>query len=280
MQDIAHEAERRPSHCRHISEPKAPRILYGCAPSEAVRVAAERAEQAVDADGRKLRVDGLVFLAGVASFPVTWMEVRKEKTEAQRLRQWLGYLIRHLQKQYGSTLSYILLHSDETYPHVHWGVVPELEPDRRLRISSVHPGRAAYEKARAAGGTNLAGRQAYKAAMRKWLDDFHLAVYAPLGFARVGARRQRLSRREYKARQQADAALARTLAAKRELKERWRQEIRAEIVGEFSEEIEHWKRVCVDQRAQLATASEKLAELHGRIADLEARLHSPSPKSP
>lgn len=280
MRDIAREAEREPGYCGHVREPKPPQILYGCTPTEAVRVAAERAEQAVDADGKKLRIDALVFLAGVASFPVTWAEVHKEETEAARLRQWVRDLIRHLRKHYQRALCYILLHSDETYPHCHWGVVPELEPDRRLRISTVHPGRAAYDRAYAATKKNSAGRRAYKAAMRQWLEDLHLAVYAPLGISRFGPRRQRLSRREYKVHQQADAALARTLGAERELKARWRQEIRAEIVAEFSEEIEHWKRLSFDQQVQLAAAAKDLAELQARVADLEGRLPSLPELSP
>lgn len=91
MQGVAHEAERRPSHCKHVSEPKQPQILYGCRPSEAVRIAAERAKQAVDAKGKRLKIDGLVFLGGVASYPVRWTNIRADKAEAERLRKWLRY---------------------------------------------------------------------------------------------------------------------------------------------------------------------------------------------
>ena len=181
MRGIAYEAERRPSHCKHVSEPKSPKILYGCKPSEAVAIAAKRAKQAVDAKGKKFRPDALVFLGGVASYPAPWKKIREDKAEAERLRKWLRYLIEHLKKQYGVLLHYILLHEDEPYPHVHWGCVPVLEADRRMRISTLHPGRAAYDRVFAATRDNRAGCQAYELAMKQWQDAFHAAVYAKVG---------------------------------------------------------------------------------------------------
>lgn len=275
MQGVAYEAERRPSHCKHVSEPKQPQILYGCRPSEAVRIAAERAKQAVDAKGKRLKIDGLVFLGGVASYPVKWTKIRADIAEAERLRKWLRYLIEHLKEQYGASLHYILLHTDESFPHCHWGCVPELEPDRRMRISTVHPGRAAYERARAAGGDNPAGLQAYSRAMKEWQDAFHVAVYAKVGIARIGPGRQRLTRSEYKARQEAEAALARTLAAEQELKAKWREEIRAQISEEFSDELAHWKQRCIEQESQLAAIGKEMAYLRSRLAEFESQIEPP-----
>jgi hypothetical protein len=280
MKSIAYEAERRPRHCKHVSVPQPPQILYGCKPSEAVRIAAERAEQAVDADGKKLRIDGLVFLGGVASFPVKWKRIREDKAEAERLREWLRYVIEHLKEQYGVTLHYILLHIDEPYPHVHWGCVPELEPDRRMRISTLHPGRAASERVDDAGGTNGAAQRAYQQAMQGWQNAFHLAVYAKVGIARVGPRRRRLTRSVYKARQDAEATLAKTLATEQELKSKWRAEIRAEISEEFSEGLIRWKQHCSSLTVQLAAANKEITALQARLAELEEQLQPPGASAP
>lgn len=280
MQGVAYEAERRPSHCAHVSDPKPPTILYGCKPSEAVRIASERAEQAVDADGNRLRIDGLVFLGGVASYPVEWNKVRKNKAEEERLRKWLAYMLEFLKQLYGVALHYVLLHVDEPYPHLHWGCVPELEADGRMRFLNLHPGRAAYDRVYAATRNNGAGRQAFRQAMKKWQDALHHAVYAKVGFGRVGPGRQRLTRSEYKARQEAEAALARTLAAERELKAKWREEIRAEISEEFSAEFERREQQCIELSARLAIANEEIAELQARLADLECRLQPPGATTP
>jgi len=88
--------------------------------------------------------------------------------------------------------------------------------------------------------------------MKKWQDAFHLAVYAKVGIERVGPRRRRLAPSEYKAHKAAEAALARTLAAERELKSKWRTEIRAEIGVEFSEELTRWKQHCAKGLRHLA----------------------------
>jgi hypothetical protein len=280
MQGVAYEAERRPGYCPHVPNPKSPKVLYECRPSEAVRVAAERAEQAVDAQGNKMRIDGLAFLGGVASFPISWAEMKGNEFDKWRLRKWLEYMLTFLKRHYGVLLHYVLLHVDEPYPHVHWGAVPELEADRRMRIETLHPGHAAFDRVRAAKGTNSKGRAAYQKAMREWLDTIHAAAYAPVGIGRIGPRRQRLSPSEHKARQQADMALARTLAAERELKEQWRREIRAEIADEFSDELAHWQQLCVDQSAQLAAANKEMFDLRARLAELESQIEPPSGRMP
>jgi hypothetical protein len=275
MQGIAYEAERRPGYCDHVSEPKEPVLLQGCQPSEAVRVAAERAQEAVDADNKKLRIDALVFLAGVASFPTRWETVREDKAEKKRLRAWLGYLIAFLNEHYGDALCYILLHIDEPYPHVHWGCIPKLEPDRTMRISTLHPGRAAYDRARAAGGNNAAGRRAYKAAMKQWQDAIHLAVYSKVGIERIGPRRQRLTPGEHKARKEAAAALSKTLAAEQALKAQWREQLHAKLTAEFSGEIGQWRQHCGELTARLAAANKEISELEARLAELESQLQPP-----
>jgi len=275
MEGVAYEAERRPGYCRHVPDPKPPKMLFGCMPSEAVRIAAERAEQAVDGAGKKLRFDALVFLGGVASFPVKWDQIRKSEVEKKRLRVWLTCMVGFLKQHYGARLCYILLHLDESYPHIHWGAVPELQVDRQMKFSTLHPGRAAYERARSAGRDNSTGRSAYKQAMREWQDKVHLAAYAPVGIARVGPRRQRLSVSEHKARQQADAALARTLAAEQTLKAEWRKEIRAELTAEFADELAHWKQHCADLNTRLAAADREISELRARLTELECQRPTP-----
>jgi hypothetical protein len=281
MEGVACEAERRPGYCPHVPDPQPPKILFGCRPSEAVAVAAERAEQAVDSGGyKRLRIDGLVFLGGVASFPVPWADIRKSEFEQQRLRVWLAYMLAFLKQQHGVLLHYVLLHIDETYPHVHWAAVPELGKDRQMRIATLHPGHAAYDRVRAAGKNNSMGRAAYRQAMREWQDAIHTAVYAPVGIARIGPRRQRLSRAERNARRQAEMALARTLAAEQELKAKRRQEIRTEIAEEFSDELVRWKQHCVGLNARLAAANTEITNLRARLAELESRLEPPGGTSP
>ena len=272
MKGIAFEAERQTGYCSHVKHPKPPLTLFAGKPSEAVRLAAERAEQAVDGAGNKLRRDALIFLGGVASYPVEWERVRKDENQKLRLRRWLKLLLKFLRAKYPGTLCYALLHVDERYPHVHWGAVPQLESNGRMRFSSIHPGHAASERIKADGGTNAAAMRAYKQAMVEWQDAIHAEVYAPVGIARVGPRRQRLTPDEYKARQKADQALAITLDTEKELKAKWR----TEIAAKFQEEIASWKHRCAGLAALLTAANKEISDLKARLADLEDQLQAPN----
>lgn len=108
--------------------------------------------------------------------------------------------------------------------------------------------------------------------MIKWQDDFHLAVYAPVGIGRVGPRRQRLTASEHKARKKADAALARTLEAESEIRAKWRAEIRAQLEQSFADELARWKVDCQDLQARLRAADHKLIERADEIARLQREL--------
>ena len=272
MEGVAFEAERQTGYCSHVKHPKPPITLFGGEPREAVRLAAERAEQAVDGADKKLRCDALIFLGGVASYPVEWERVRNDDNQKMRLRRWLKLLLKFLKAKYPETLCYVLLHTDERYPHVHWGAVPKLEPNKRMRLSSIHPGHAASERIKADGGTNAAAMRAYKRAMVELQDAIHAEVYAPVGIARVGPRRQRLTRGEYKARQKADQALAITLDTEQELKAKWR----TEIAAKFQEEISSWKHRCASLAALLTAANKEISDLKAQLSALENQLKAPN----
>ena len=277
MHAVAAEAAREKSHCLHVAEPKPPRLLVGIAPGEAVRIAEQRAAQAVDATGRALRGDALVFAAGVASFPHPWRELAGDPALRRTLRCWLRGMIRFLRGEHGATLQYVLLHLDEPYPHLHWAAVPELEPGHRMRGETVHPGKAAFSKAKAAGQNNAAARRAYCLAMSGWLDRVHAAAYAPQGFSRIGPRRQRLTQAERRARERDHAALARTREREQELKARWRADVVREVGAEHSVELtrleaqRHLAAARADAaEAALAGALEAQARLRDELVALRA----------
>jgi hypothetical protein len=270
MEDIARECERQPGYCEHVDSPKPPRMLFGREPSAAVQLAKERASLACDVIGRPLRRDALCFLGGVASYPLPWTAISSEK-EQKDLETWRVLLVAFLQRHYGTTLQYALMHLDESHPHVHWGAVPELEV-HQLRIETVHPGRQAAIAARAEGGDNRAASKAYKKAMKDWLDDMHIAVFAPIGIARYGPRRQRLTLVELKQRRDAEQALARTLAMSKTIKAWWRTQISQEFEEKHALEL---NRIETEYRQQLSRAERAEAEVHelrARLADAERHL--------
>lgn len=204
---VVAEAEREPGYCHHVEAPQEPTLLYGVRPSEAGRMAVEWAEAAKDARGHALRKDGLCLLGGVISLPRA-MEERWEPFSKDALK-WL-------KKEYGPRLRSVISHNDEAHPHIHFFVVPK--PGERFEevhdgiraMAAANPNRG--DRDRSAAQKTLdrkAGGLAFVEAMRAWQDRFWEGVARRYGLARLGPRRQKLTRAEWKARE----AEARRLAA-------------------------------------------------------------------
>jgi hypothetical protein len=205
MFDIRDEMVRAPYTCSHVTSPQPPLVLFGSKPEESFALANERAGQAVDIRGRKLRCDAPVVIVGVASWPEQVVELKSDPEKLKRYQQWRDATIEWLVRQWGD-LKTVLQHLDEAYPHLHFVVVPKLPPDRRLRIASIHPGHRAAELAAEAGGAGRDQKKAYKEAMTALQDDYYERVSVRFGLLRFGPRRQRLVRTEWvKQKRQANA---------------------------------------------------------------------------
>lgn len=185
--EIAAEAMREPDACPHVEQPQPPTVLYGCTPVEAVQQAEEWASAAKDAQGRKLRRDGLALAAGVVSLPA------EQRHDWPRFR---AATVAWLKQQYGKRLRSVIEHTDEEHPHLHFYAIP-LNGER---FEVLHAGRAAAAEAAKAGKAKGAQNAAYKAAMTAWQDEFYDSVSAGFGLARTGPKRQRLTRAQWQAR--------------------------------------------------------------------------------
>lgn len=193
--EIAAEAMREPEACPHIAKPKPPKVLYGCSPIEAAKLAQEWADSSKDAKGRKLRADGLALAAGVVSLSA------EQRQDWPRFRE---ATVAWLRQQYGERLRCVVEHTDEAHPHLHFYAVP-LQGER---FESVHPGRlAAAEKAHQ-GAKKGAQNAAYKQAMVAWQDGFQRAVAAHFALTRRGPGKRRLTRGAWKAEQEQARSLA------------------------------------------------------------------------
>lgn len=209
LASIAAEAERRPGACPHVTDPQPPRVLFGVAPSKAAEGAALWADQAKDARGHKLRRDGLCMLGGVISVPEGFHGWPKYREAA----------VKWLKQEYGPALVSVVEHVDEGHPHVHFYAVP-WQSDR---FDSIHPGlRAAAAADPDRGRRNRppaekeagrkASRLAFMDAMRDFQDRFYRGVGALYGMARLGPKRRRLTRAEWRAEEQQRNELAAVMA--------------------------------------------------------------------
>jgi len=207
IDDVVAEAERKAGHCPHVEAPRPPVVLYGVTPSEAASQARAWAETATDARGHRLRKDGLALLGGVVSAPSeglvgTWSEF-KDRT------------ILWLHRRYGDRLKSVIEHTDEARPHIHFYVVPKA----RERFDDLHEGLAAARAANPARGRRGLSKEtkrelrnaadaAYRAAMKKFQDNFYEFVSRRFGLLRYGPGRARLPRAVHLRRIEAAKALA------------------------------------------------------------------------
>ena len=193
--EIAAEAMREPDACPHVEQPKPPKLLHGCTPAEAAKLAHDWADSSKDAKGRKLRADGLALAAGVVSLP------SEQRQDWPRFRE---ATVAWLRQQYGERLRSVVEHTDEKHPHLHFYAVPL--PGERFEV--LHPGRQAAAKKAQEGAKKGAQNAAYKQAMVGWQDDFQRAVAAHFALTRRGPGKRRLTRGAWKAEQEQARSLA------------------------------------------------------------------------
>jgi hypothetical protein len=213
VEGITEEGARVPKASRHIKYPKNPNTIYGISPAEVCREALALAAVARDVTKKKrLRNNGIVLLAGVASYPV--LRVRLAEAGARdTYRIWREAVIKWLIEQFGEYLRCIVEHDDEEYLHIHFYVVPKLLPGFRLNWREVHPGRRMKLDAEEAGASTRDCDKAYRLGMSAWQDEYHYAVGRAFGHARVGPRRSRVNAIQLKMEKAMNAAAARQQAA-------------------------------------------------------------------
>lgn len=197
---ISDEAERVPGSHPHVKMAKQPVLLYGVMPTVAVAEATAWAEQARDARGRKLRIDGLCMAAGVFSVP--------NNLPDELWPEYKTAMIDHLKKKHGDRLRSVVEHIDEEHRHAHFYLVPK----QGESFGAVHPGVAAAREAAAKGEKKGVQNQAYITAMRTWQEEVY-TVSAKFGLARMGPRRRRLTRADWHAEQRALSAHAALIRA-------------------------------------------------------------------
>ena len=245
-------------------------MIHGISPIEVGRIVEERARQARDALGKKLRRDGAALLAGVVSYPGPRKEIDDDPVDQDIYLLWRRLTLAWLVAQFGEHLLSVVEHSDERYYHLHFYVVPTLGPRNRLNVGQLHPGYYARLVALAEGADKKNGERAYRAGMRAWQDDYHREVSKFFRHDRYGPRRARVSRREREMQQAMEAERARMLADiehKRALAEHDGRQRGWEMYAQKNEQLQQQNALL--QAAQ-ATLNAQLATLARRCRAAEA----------
>ncbi|MDD2610907.1 MAG: plasmid recombination protein [Giesbergeria sp.] len=201
--EVMAEALRLEGNCPHVLNPLEPNFIYG-SKDDAVnimptlnRMMDEFKTPLTMKNGnvvqRKLREDTHLLLAGVASYP------REEyENNPDAYIKWRTDAVDYLKNKYSSKLVSIVEHLDEEHPHIHFYCI-DLE-NANIKLS--HDGYIAQAEAARTDPKKRMTKEAtdaYKEAMIKVQDDYFKHVGFVNGLSRLGPKRQRLSRDEWKA---------------------------------------------------------------------------------
>lgn len=247
IETIIGEAKRELEFSKHVSDPKKPMVLFGSL-DNLKEVVYQYTENTHDALGRKLRKDALCLLAGVVSVPSDltdeqWKSYRKETAI------WLI-------KKYGKNLKCIVEHNDEVHKHIHFFAVPKAGQS----FAEIHDGiKAKNEVKQRSKNDNevkshveTEGNKAYIEAMKCLQDDFYKKVSSRYGMTRLGPRRRRLTREQWKAEQIAALSMAKAKqlveTKKTEALDLLKQQ--RQNLGKAYDEIQYWKNLYLAEKTK------------------------------
>jgi hypothetical protein len=250
---IVDEAIREAGSVPHVENPLPPTYVYGAPLEQLEQACNDWADSVKDARGHATRKDALCLAAGIVSAPKdispeAWQAFEKASVE------WL-------KAKYGAALRTVIAHHDESHPHLHFYVVPELGQ----RFETVHQGRAAAAEVKAQGGVKGLQNQAYKEAMRQFQNEFYDAVGIEHGFTRIGPGKRRLTREEWKLEQIQAAAAAQAIEKARGI-----TEVSKASSAEMIAEAKNTAKNIAETAIKRADLIEKEAKKRGWKAALDA----------
>ncbi|MBN9369297.1 MAG: plasmid recombination protein [Comamonadaceae bacterium] len=266
---IIDEVLREPDAVPHVANPEKPNFVLGS--EEELRTLIPRIEAAAASyknpkDGRKLRSDAHVLLAGVASYPREAAEDNPSNYE-----KWKAKTVEFLREKYGDKLVSVVEHQDESHPHLHFYCV-DFE---NLNAKMLHDGhRAAAQLPQLSKEAGLA----FKGAMREYQNNYYQNVGAQVGLTRIGPGRKRATRDEWNAQKAEAKELAKAYEATSEIVNEATLQAQS-IVNEARQErirLEQERRdfeveqiTFYEKRRELIAAMKKTKELQAQLHDVD-----------
>jgi hypothetical protein len=185
---LLREAFRVEGYVSHIPRPLHPDILLGSVPALADALRAEMATPAAvkSKDGkiryRKVRKDHRGLVTGILSHPVAMADLMATHTDLRPVvGPWIDDAVDFARAEFGEYLKLVVLHTDETYPHMHFyacGSAQQLHPGLRAELENGTRLQDGKERVRR-----------HREGLREFLDRFHDRVGARHGHTRKGDRR-------------------------------------------------------------------------------------------
>jgi hypothetical protein len=259
---VTAEAARIEGHAPHIQCPNEPRMVYGISPIDVGQEAIRLSFLAKDCIGRRLKSDGVVLVAGVATYPIPIADMGGFVSDRDVYNLWVTRTLEWLSKEHEGLRS-VVEHTDEGHLHLHFYSLPLLRPDGQLNFAPAHPGRRALKEARERRVEPAVQQAAYTNEMVAWQDRYYLEVSKFFGHDRYGPRRQRVDRVRHKANREATKHVSRI-----------RAELELEYRVDVSEDEAEVRTSRVSEVDFFAVAVAKQQEMQREIDRLRAALRA------
>lgn len=216
---IFDEVSRHPGACLHVADPMPPTVVYGESIERLKAIHDQRAASTktfVSGKSKAIRKDQNTLATVIISHPASVLDNNRDPAIQADVKQWEKRSVAWLKSLYGDELLSVILHMDESHPHLHAYLVPN---DDQMRAGKFHPGFNAKNAVKAAGmkagedekALSKRSDRAYIEAMQLWLDGFHRDVAIPCGLTRIGPGKRRLTRAQWHQEQTQAKALKTTL---------------------------------------------------------------------
>ncbi|MEP2472018.1 hypothetical protein [Roseobacter sp.] len=262
VQQVLDEAARESEFSMHVDGPKSPNLIYGMPPQRVRKMhddlVAAGYDEATLKDGtiakRGIRKDRHTLLTAVASYPLLTEQVADGSADRAEYERWIELNISWMKEMFGDRLVSVVEHVDEKYPHIHAFILPL--GDASCSARHLNPAWQVKEEAEALARESgkpskeavKFGNRAYRARGRELQDEYFTEVGLPAGLTRLGPKRERLSREQWKQR-----------------KEQARRD--GDLHRQMSERVES----LADAEAQFdEDADQKAAEVADKLARVEA----------
>lgn len=257
----------------HIVGTRKAQLLFGRPPSAIASDIRQQLETERLRLGRAVNSQTNVLLAGFASFPSSNDELNANPALFGPFKTWCALVPAFLKAEFGDRLDTLVLHLDESQPHIHFACGIRFSKEERS-VSCVHPGvkvRPDDIAGRAKSGREWKGQRFnFAKGTRDFLDRYFRQVSAPLGHARFGAGTGSLNRKEWQQQRAQREALKHAL----EEAQRVRREI-DRALREFEQErlakmkiLDALEQKVERSRSKLVRIQERtreLARLRGRL---------------
>jgi len=186
--DIASEARRDKEHSKHVENAADPIALIGDLTTLEQQLDDYLKSNKITAKNgveREARQDAHVMISNVYSWPE-----HVDYYDEKRLDQFVKDCLKFHEKEFGKCDAAVL-HLDEEFPHVHAYTFDKSAKD-------LHPGEVAKKEAKARGESSKEANKAYRSAMSDFQERFYQSVGKKNGLDRLGPKRQRIPRSEWR----------------------------------------------------------------------------------